>query len=144
MTSYSHPWTVFSTSVTRRSAVKDGPERNCRGWSWPVASILTRPPPMSMTRTFTTWLHPAQNVVRLPSSCSILPIGLYSKVVPDVRSPPQRIPASFTELVPELMNTGDPLSPASTLACTQFWQSNVMLVPDTLVLTHVLVSEPRD
>ena len=66
------------------------------------------------------------------------------KVVPEGRFPPQRIPASFTELVPEPMNTGEPLSPAPTLACTQFWQSSVMLVPDTLVLTQVLVSEPLD
>src|SRR5262249_50417563 len=102
------------------------------------------PPPMSMTRMFTTSLDPAQKVVRLPSSCSILPIGLYTKVAFVVKSPPQRIPASFTELVPELMNTGEPLSPASTLACTQFWQNNVMLVPSTLVSTHVSVSEPLD
>jgi len=30
------------------------------------------------------------------------------------------MPASFTELVPELMNTGEPLSPPLTLAFTQF------------------------
>jgi hypothetical protein len=39
--------------------------------------------------------------------------------------------------------TGEPLSPPPTAAVTIDWQSWVMLVPDTLTLTQVLVIRPR-
>src|SRR5262245_14219529 len=58
--------------------------------------------------------------------------------------PPHRIPTSVTLLpVPCRRKTGEPLSPGPAPAETQVWQSWVMLVPSTLVLTQVPLTDPR-
>ena len=49
---------------------------------------------------------------------------------------------SVTLLEDTIWKTGDPLSPAPTPAETKNWQSCTMRVPDTPVLTHVLVTWP--
>ena len=45
--------------------------------------------------------------------------------------------------VPCRRKTGEPLSPGPAPAATQPWQSWVMLVPSTLVLTQVPLTSPR-
>jgi hypothetical protein len=52
-------------------------------------------------------------VVKSPSSASMLPMGLYTRVFPSVE-PPQRMPYRVT-LGPVPPKTGDPLSPAPTI-----------------------------
>src|SRR6266576_3150169 len=81
-----------------------------------------------------------KNVVSGPSSCSTFAIGLYTNCVP-APFPPHNKPSSRTP-VPISRNTSEPESPAPTPALTKFWHSCTMFVPDTPVLTQVLVMTP--
>src|SRR5712691_13333511 len=82
-----------------------------------------------------------QNVVSGPSSCSTWVIGLYTNSVPP-EFPPHRMPSSRTLEPPVTPKTSEPESPAPTPALTKVWHSWTIFVPDTPVLTQVLVTVP--
>src|SRR5688572_13822562 len=71
--------------------------------------------------------------------------GLYTNCVPD-ELPPHRFPSSVALLLPEMLNTGEPLSPPCTITSflfsTHVWHSNTMLLPETPVLVQVRVTSP--
>jgi hypothetical protein len=69
-----------------------------------------------------------------------LPNALSTNWVP-LELPPQSTPVSFT-VVPVIWKTSDPLSPPATPAETKVWQSWAKRVPETPVLTQVLVIAP--
>ncbi len=60
ITSYFQSAVSFLTPATIRRGVSLGPEGNFRGSAWPVASIFTLVPPMSITSTFTPDSSPNQ------------------------------------------------------------------------------------
>src|SRR6266540_857727 len=77
---------------------------------------------------------------RDPSSSSMFLSGLNTSIVPD-ELPPHRMPANALADV----YTGEPLSPAPTI-WTEFstivWQIWLIFVPETLTVTHVMVTWP--
>src|SRR5215203_4983255 len=61
--------------------------------------------------------------------------------------PPQRMPTSCTLLVLVMRKTLEPLSPPLTTvapfgSCTNVWQMSCTVLPETFVVTHVLVTLP--
>src|SRR5437763_16202358 len=73
------------------------------------------------------------------SSLAMFAIGLYTNVVPS-RDPPHRMPCSCTTFPEVIATTGDPLSPAPTIALTSSWQTSALRDPRTMTSTQVAVT----
>jgi hypothetical protein len=81
---------------------------------------------------------------RPPSSSWMFLSGLKTNSLPSVL-PPRRMPTSFVPL-PEVVKTGEPLSPPATMVsvecCTSVWQMSWMFDPDTFTRAQVCDTVP--